>query len=263
MRHTQIGIVIATLGILLGTSGLASAADDAKAKDDKGSSGPKLFSFGVGVLGQIGGDFLTKPDDRTLPGQSQPDTRYPGFAGFGTGGGLMLDTRFLGIVGLEIDFIRSSDHGKGDIDETFNGKTTSYSLEVGQSSWHMPILLKGTIPLPVFAPFAVIGPEFVFPSDATAQTELKSGTNFGIESRYAAKAEGYTLITFGIGFEFKLPLPFIDLRIPFSIRGSVNPSTPSSLQDRLVNYKAGDTTQTVKSEWQYQARATLGAALYF
>ncbi len=219
------------------------------------------FKFGAGLGGVIGGNFLDKPSDKTLVAtdgrQVGPYTFYPGFAGMTAGGGLMLDARFINLLGIEADVFRTSDKGSGDL------SIGGYKLHItlGQSAWHVPVLAKLAVPAPIVSPVFFVGPEFVFPGSASLTVD-----NPGLPPMKAT-ASNYTMITFGAGLEIKLPLPALDLRIPFQLRGSVNPGTSGKLRDR-VNATArpptyGAQVNSIKSEWKFQAVATLGAELYF
>jgi hypothetical protein len=215
------------------------------------------FTVGGGLMAAIGGEFMNKPGDRTVPGTSAQDTSYPGFGGFiGPAGGFFLEGRALGIVGIEIDFLRQNDRGKGDI--TINN--TVFNVEIGQKAWHIPVLAKATLPSPLFSPSFMIGPEFVR-TDAGETTV----TPAGLGTRYTNKADNYTMLTIGIGGEFKLPIPSVDLRIPFSIRGSVRPRVGDGLADRATYDISGNVIRGVEfnSAWRYQALATLGVAAHF
>lgn len=206
--------------------------------------------LGVGLIGSAGGNFLDKPDRN----QFEPDI-YPGYGGLTLGGGLLVDVRFLDeLLGLELDVIRSTDKGKGDL--TFTSPLGALTLKhtLGQSSWHLPLLLKLTIKSPVVAPQFFVGPEFVFPSEAESTTDPPVP---GI----TATADNYVMITGGGGIEIKLPLPVIDLRIPIGLRFSYNPSVPSAFADRVT--ATSPTTAVYHSEWKYAASLTLGAALFF
>lgn len=207
--------------------------------------------FGAGLGGVIGGNFLDKPSDKSLGNGLTAGDVYPGFAGMTAGGGLMLDARFINLLGIELDVFRTSDKGSGDI--TQNG--VKFHLTIGQSAWHLPVLAKVVIPSTLISPEFLIGPEFVFPGKASLT--IDPGT-----TPTTATASNYTMITFGAGLEIKLPLPALDLRIPIQLRGSVNPGVSNKLVDRVTTDKAYNVT-SIKSEWKYQAVATLGVELYF
>lgn len=220
---------------------------------------PKPFSVGAGLLGVAGGNFIAKPGDKTLtvPGVGTGQAEfYPGFGGTTLGGGLMLDLRFIDLLGLEVDVLRTSDKGSGDI--TFNG-VYKVKISIEQSAWHVPILAKVVVPGPIVRPMFFIGPELVFPSGAKAESDKPIGTAID------AKADSYTMLTFGGGVEIKLPLPSLDLRIPIGLRGSYNPGVSDKLADRIDVQWSGSTAQkiTYHTEWQYQVAMTLGVAAYF
>jgi hypothetical protein len=245
--------------LLLGASTAYAADDKDKDKDDSGGYSP--LKFGLGVLGSFGGNFLNKPDDRTVtvPGfGTATDTEYPGFAGTTGGFGLMVDARLIGFLGLEIDAIKMTNSGTADIDITTNGRTQTFSVEISNDTWHIPVLAKVVIPLPLLAPFAVAGPEFVRVGGSSA-TVSPAGLPV------ASHADHYTMWTGGLGVEVKLPLPGLDIRIPVSLRGSYNPSITDKVSDR-VNYTfAGNaiTARDFDARWRYQALGVVGAAIYF
>jgi hypothetical protein len=236
MRRTP-GSLRASFGVgaALAASALVSAAP----------AYARPFEFGAGLMGTVGGNFLDKPERSNL----QPDI-YPGYGGMTLGGGLVLDPRFLdGWLGLEVDVIRSTDKGKGDV--TINGIKITHTL--GQSSWHVPILAKLTIPSAV-APQFFLGPELVFPSAAESTTEPP-----GLP--ITATAENYVAITGGAGIEIKLPIPVIDLRIPVGVRVSYTPGVPSGFSERVTPTSL--TSAVYHSEWKYAFNLTLGAVLFF
>jgi hypothetical protein len=209
----------------------------------------KPVQLGAGLIGLAGGNFQSKPDR----GPADPDVN-PGFGGLTIGGGLLLDARFIDLIGLEVDVIRSSDHGKGTV--TFNGVDTK--VTIGQGAWHIPILAKLTFPSPIVAPTIFLGPEIVAPSSGKTSVEVAlPGVTLPPPPE---KADTYVELTFGAGVEIKLPLPVIDLRIPIQLRGSYTPSVSSKFADRtpIINGVLG-----YRSEWQFAAVATLGAAIYF
>lgn len=209
------------------------------------------FTVGASVFGMAAGNFLAEPANDTLTlsnGVSAEAGTYPGFAGVGAGFGFGADVRYRSFVGLEVNLVRSTDRGKGDIG--------SATVEIGETAWHVPLFIKAMLPTPVMEPSVFVGPEFVFPGDAeaTVTPSQPKGT-----TQLSASAERYTMLTFGFGFEFKLPLP-IDLRIPLTLRGSINPSTADTLDERATHEISGTTVMSVDyvSEWQYRVAATLG-----
>jgi hypothetical protein len=69
-----------------------------------------VVDVGAGLMGAAGGNFISKPSDVTLqtPAGTGETSLYPGFGGFTPGGGLMLDARVFGLVGLEVDVLYMS-----------------------------------------------------------------------------------------------------------------------------------------------------------
>jgi hypothetical protein len=143
----------------------------------------------------------------------------------------------------------------------FNGY--DFDMTLGQSAWHVPVLLKLTLDAPVVAPLFFIGPEFVFPGDPEMDVEGPNG--FVVPpDLFQGSAGNYTMVTFGGGLEIKLPLPALDLRIPIAVRLSYGPGVPADFDERV---KVGGTALapelTYDSEWKYAVGLTAGVGLWF
>lgn len=209
--------------------------------------------LGAGIIGGVGVEGLGKPSSSIYQTSSGAlyDTSYPGFVGVSGGAGIMLDARVIKFLGLEVDFLRMADKGSGDI----KAGGQNVSVTIGQPALHIPVLAKLALPSGLLRPFAVVGPEFVFPGKSDLSMS-PSGVITGAGTSYA---ENYTMFAFGFGCE--LVIPAVDIRVPLTLRGAINPSTSSSIQDR-VRIDAGPSV-SFRSEWQYQAVATLGVAYYF
>ena len=79
-------------------------------------------------------------------------------------------------------------------------------------------------------------------------------------SNIDSEASDYGLLTFGLGFEIALPIPAVDIRIPLSLRGSVNLDTPETTAERTT---LSGGTVVYNSEWKFHTGVTLGVAWYF
>lgn len=235
----------------------------------------KYVCVGLGFTGQAGGNFLTKPDDQRVidpSGQPRADLAlvpdYPGFAGLTTGFGPFIELRILEYGGIEFGAMRQSDKGQAELKLTINGESSTFDVEIVQNAWHLPLLFKGVIPGAVVQPSIFIGPEFVIADKAVDQpAEIVSGTKPNAGPAYRYFSESYTALMFGIGLEFKLPIPVVDIRIPFSLRGSVNLGSGSDRASRETDVFAANgndvTFISYKTSWQYQAVGNLGASIFF
>jgi len=191
-----------------------------------------FLSLGTGVHVLAGANWLDQSSSLALPG----------YAGFRTGVGVSAELRLLGVVGLEADLVRSNDRGEGKV--SLQG-LPSVSSTVGQPSWHLPLLAKVVVPLPVVKPFAVAGVDLVMPSGCSS---------IGV----ACTAGSYTMWVGGIGAEISIPVPVLDMvRIPISLRYEQNRDASA-----LVTRAAADGT-TVRSEWGRDLHVTAGAVLLF
>ncbi|MCC6213391.1 MAG: outer membrane beta-barrel protein [Polyangiaceae bacterium] len=221
--------------------------------------------LGAGLVGVGGGNFLSKPSDKTLPygntGVRVETDFYPGFAGGTFGGGVAFDLRVLPWFGVEIDLLRTTDEGTGEYSLTVPGRTLKFDLTIGQDAWHLPVLAKLAVPSPVVSPVFLLGAERVFPGEATMKVENDLGVTI---PQLSAEVDGYWMITGGAGVEIALPLPVLDLRIPFSLRASWNPGVSDELEERVeTDVTVPDSPIVIRSEWEYQVVATLGVSAYF
>lgn len=232
--------------------------------------------------------WLDQPKDKSVTvGRARgTDDRYPGFEGTDATIGLMVDLRFWQFLGIELDLFRQNDHGTGKIVIRDTGNlcflpgiavpyaSERYQVTIGQSAWHVPLLLKLTIPGHIvvvqdddvdreirkwFTTFA-FGPELVFPGDANLDVSPESGLDHPLR----ASASSYVMYTSALGFERRIATSH-DIRLLFSLRGSYNPAAGGSAMKRgeyaLVESQV--VPVTYKSEWRYQAALTFGVGWFF
>ena len=222
----------------------------------------EFMTFSVGFLGQAGAVFLDKPNDQTING-GQPEPEYPGYAGLSTGIGPTFEVRFLGYVGIELDLMFQSDEGSADLTVRQNNNRSDFTTEIGQSALHMPLLIKGALPGKIITPVVFLGPEFVFPSEV--RDEIIEGTIPGFHNvQYrAADPGGYTAFMFGLGLEFNLNIPYVDVRIPFNLRGTYNPGVSDKRAERETRTGNNPVIVETRTEFQFQAVANLGLSVHF
>lgn len=81
----------------------------------------------------------------------------------------------------------------------------------------------------------------------------------------AALSEAYIMVAFGLGVEFKLPIPAVDIRLPLTLRGAINPSVSDKREERANHTIEGSTIKRIeyKTSFKYQAAANLGASIHF
>ncbi|MBA2320425.1 MAG: hypothetical protein H0V89_04650 [Deltaproteobacteria bacterium] len=214
---------------------------------------PREFELGAGAFFDAGGEFMTQPDDNI---DGQPGLPYNGFAGFSPGGGIGIDFRYRGIIGLELDFVRRTQVAKSEF--TIDGTTFPWSIR--QSATQIPVLVKLTAPVGLVRPNLFGGIEAVIPGDTSVVDP-----EWNVDVDLTADAGTWMYVTFGLGFEFALPIEEHDLRIPLNIRLSTNPSLPESAFERATYDVENGVLEGVDyvSEWQYQAAVTLGLFYHF
>ncbi len=219
---------------------------------------PREFELGVEMLGYFGGSFLsdlTPSQELTRVDGDHAEVTYGGFSGPGGGGGLGLTGAWRGILGFEVGAFYVADRGSGEIG--------SAKVEMSQWAIHAPALLRITAPIPYARPALMLGVDVVFPfePDVTSESEL--------EVAFDAAADPYVQIAGGLGFEFSLPFPSMDLRLPLMMRFAWNPVAGNHVEDRVETDGTCTETRcnareiTLRSEWGLQLGATMGLAWYF
>jgi hypothetical protein len=207
---------------------------------------------------------LDKPSDQTIDDQAfKPD--YPGFTGLDSALGASFEIRLLGYFGVELDLMHAHEAGAADItvNDLATNQVSSFEVEIGHDALHVPLLFKGCLPGKVVTPLIFIGPEFVIPSDRADAQEL--GVN-ATTTTHTAHTEDYTMFAYGIGFEFNLPSPTVDLRIPLTIRGGYNPSVSDVREERARHTPASGppfSEISYSTAWKHTARAQLGMTINF
>jgi hypothetical protein len=279
-----------------GAEGEASAADskgpegDAPAGKPEGDaseidgtpagSGSRIVSVGIGGLFMGGANFFDKPGDQTINGQNR-DSKYPGFAGSSIGGGGYVDVRFIDYVGFEFGVLHMTDKGTADltITDLTSGAQANFKVNLSQPALHMPLLLKAAVPGVIAQPVFFVGPEFVIPlasckADATdratkdeCQAEVVSTSgNASLGTKYGIITQNSVNVMFGLGAEFKLPIPKVDIRIPLTLRGSINPGVSDKRDDRekdTVNANGSLERVDYVTNWKFAAYGNIGAAIHF
>ena len=206
------------------------------------------LDIGVQAQGYFGGNFLSEPDDKILEDNGKLyQGIYPGFGGTGLGGGVAVDVRYAGIIGVELGVLFTEEEAKGEINDL--------NLTLSHSATHVPILLKVAAPTELVRPYAMIGWQFSFISNSKADFELPGNL-------VQAKDEDYSGLAFGFGLEVALPIDGVDLRIPISVRGMWNTSITDKAADR-TEYDAAKDQITYSTAFEYHAGGTLGLAWYF
>ncbi len=211
------------------------------------------LELGIGVLGQVGGNFIDRPEDVAVTPGNPVELVYPGFGGLGGGGGLSLDLRYKKFIGVQMDLMLSSDRGVGYID--------LLRVSIGQTSIHVPIMAKLLYPGDTVRPSIALGVDFIAPQSLEITTDPllpSTATLFG------SQASAHAMIVGAIGVEFLLPYEGADLRIPVSIRGGINPSTPDAARDRAAYVLDGTLVRSVifDSAWQYHLSFNIGVSYF-
>jgi hypothetical protein len=210
------------------------------------------IDLGVGVFFNAGGSFMDQPDDRTVDGSVVP---FNGFAGFSPGFGLSLEFSGWEILGLEIGFIWSKDSAKS----KFILDEVDFPFSTYQRAFHLPILFELSAPKGPVRPLLFGGREFVFPGEPTVNEP--SGLTMDVKAHNSA----YGHWAFGFGFEFVLPIDEIDIRIPWTFKGTVDSTWPNSAGELAEYTIVGSNIGGIDylTNWQFHAAVGLGLSVHF
>ncbi len=222
MKKAWIGI-ITLLAVGLGGVSVAAAQEAA--------SEPFELQFAAGFKGGVNGvaghgfdnnSRITGTDGNVYE-FSRPE--YYGHFGVGGTGGLSLEARALGFVGLEFGFFYSQDNADGYVDknDARTGQTlTRITSEQRTTAYHIPILLKLNVPADVIRPFLGVGFEFVRQIDSSLEYDQEPGLGRAtdgemnaLRNRNQIEATNYTLFAFTAGIEIAAG----PVKIPFEVRG--------------------------------------------
>ncbi|MBM4397181.1 MAG: hypothetical protein FJ087_16045 [Deltaproteobacteria bacterium] len=206
----------------------------------------KYVDLTVGAKGTAGGNVWTKPSSG--PGADVGFAKVRG--GYGAGGGLYLDARFIKFIGLEMDFLFELDKVWEDI--TINSFPFTNTLEA--LNLRIPLLVKGVLPVPMARLALVIGPEFVIPLSTSSSVDEPG--NVIILDRYGLSANDKvsTMLTMGFGVVIELPL---GIRLPIDLRASHNLTQPKDYYDRVS--VVGKTYRvTYQNSWDFRLLLGLG-----
>jgi len=223
------------------------------------------IEWGIEAVGFAIGSFMDEPSENekvmAINGV-QSRVPYSGFAGIGSGGGLTVNALWNGIIGIQVGFWKASEKVEGSLNiiDYRSGSGNQYELEINKDVLHIPVALKVVAPTSSVRPYALIGLNFVMPSTAELDSQIRQRT---------ANSDSYKTLHMGIGLDISLPVKGQDIRIPFTLRGNHNLDLGSKVSDRLnlsncANVGGGfDCVTEYRTDWQWQALVTLGVAYYF
>lgn len=216
---------------------------------------PFPLKVGVGLFFNAGGAFQAQPQDRGHP-DFTGELPYSGMAGFSPGAGARLDVRLYDILGIELQVIRAWDQAESKY--TING--TDVGFQVKQPAWHVPINLQIGVPSKILRPYLFGGIEMVIPT----RTEFPSPA--GIPWSMSGGTKTFHMWDFGFGFETRLPIEGVDLRVPLQFRGSASAPWSTVATDRAdYTILPGGilTSAHYDTRWQYYASINLGLSWFF
>jgi len=204
------------------------------------------LSLGVVAQGGIEGQPEPSPNRYTLL-RSGAEVEEPAYTSFGYGAGIAIEARVLEVVALGAEALYMSDGLTGTV--IHDGQEVTLSLR--QPALHVPLYAKGIWPLPVIAPFALVGVELVLPGLSTVEVE-PAGAHAAV-----ASAESHTLLLLGAGVETE----WNSLRLQAGLRFALQLGASSALDDRVTVLPSDAVVRDASPS--YQAMLALGASYVF
>jgi hypothetical protein len=203
------------LVIALSASALAAGPAHAKLK---------IFSGSAGVLITAGGDLWTKPEQS---GSISLDDAVPfsdTAGGYGVGGGIFFEARFIRYLGLELDLL--FEHNDQWYEVEVSGTNADVKFHLKYLDIRLPILVKAVIPTSAMRFSIGLGPELVFSRNARAEEE-RSGAAF--PGNFSTREQTDVFLCTAIGFAIKV----WKLSIPLNLRFAYNTTQPKKAEKRL------------------------------
>jgi hypothetical protein len=228
----------------------------------EGAPPAKSFEMSAGLLGLVGGNFVTTPSE--IPGGYEGLGFAGDAGGFGYGVAAYGEGRFLRHLGLGVTL--GYDQSTIQREVTYNG-TVKVDEKLSIGSTRLGLMAKGVLPTPFGRLWLGLGPQFVLSSSAEAKNEITTNRAFvpnpeQVEGLIHAEETSSTLLDFGGG----LAIHAGDLiEIPFEIRASRNLSQEDAWQDRVTLRVSGNTLTgyDVKAQSSWEFRMGLGVGARF
>ncbi len=201
------------------------------------------LSLNIGAKGGMNFNMLSEPNEDVI------NMPVPGFTGFSGGGGLAIEFMVGEFVGLEADLFYVSTAGEGDIDFR-GGGTVVETIET--TELHIPILLKGQVPVGTVKPFLTLGVTFVNQLEAAFTVDPNVG-----EINTDVEELSYSMFTFGVGVTVDLDI----VRIPIEFRGLYQSLSDDPVERMTWEPENGGllTSLGVKPNWEGQIWFMIGA----
>jgi hypothetical protein len=237
---------------------LPAAACAALVTLSAGAARADLISATAGAKGFAGGNLWTTPDN--IPGGYSGVGFAGDGGGVGFGGGVYVEGRVLTFLGAEVGLTYDSSVLQRDV--TISGGPTKVTEKVTTSSWRVPLLVKGILPVPFGRLSLGLGPEFVFAGSSDPSLSVTSGPATGTTSSLLqANTSNSTMLTGDLGLTLELPF---SLELPVDLRASKNLSQESDWTKRvdLPTSVTSPYTVNAQNSWDFRLSVGLGYRFY-
>lgn len=210
------------------------------------------------------------PEDSTYRvngSQRQIDPQYFGLIGVGGGVGVSIDARVDNTVGMETGLQFSADNalGTNDINSPSGEELATWTQRQRTQAFHVPLLIKGSIPLDKVRPYLGLGFEFIFQSkssleysgEETRQTDRNLDE---INEHNTIETSNYTAFQGTIGMEIDAgPMRIV----PFEVRVGYNLAWDESFDKRIDVSNAGQNDERFTYDGQYLGHVSLYTGVYY
>lgn len=203
-----------------------------------------VFGGSAGALFTAGGDLWSEPD---FPSHLDPFIDGLPFhdmsGGYGIGGGVFFEARFIKYIALELDFLFEGNRMWYDVDYTIGGYDAEIRYNLKYTVIRMPILVKGVLETSAMRVSIGLGPEFVFTRGDRFELEELSNWSAdlsALEDQYESVSQNDVFLSVALGFAFKVKM----LSIPLNIRYAYNLTQPDGYRDRVGDIETGERKYT-------------------
>ena len=196
---------------------------------------PFPLTLSIGLKGGLVGSAVSGvPEDQPFHSNWIDPNYYPMF-GLGGAVGVAMEARVIDILGLETGLHISYDNGDGyeDINTVSGQKLGRINQKQRTTAYHIPLMLKASVPNAMVRPTFGIGAEFVLQQDSTIEYD-----NAQLDTLNDIETSSYTMIMTSFALEFDLGV----VRVPLELRFGYNLGFGSTASDRVR--VDGDSIQT-------------------
>lgn len=246
-------VLAAAVGVALVCAAVApehAHAQETTARKRASARKPLAWSWGAGARMALVSSFISPPD--ISPVVNPP---VPTFLGEGGGGGIVGHLLWEDIVGLELGLTFISANASGTYTYILANEELSVGQELSSDEIHLPILIRGQIPLPYVKPYLALGATLVWQT-STAFSVTNPRVTTAIP---APSTESYPMLTTALGAAVDLGT----VRVPIELRAMYqnlerNPEARATYDFYSDGSELRLSRYSVRSAWEAQFLIMVG-----